>query len=90
MLKRATQDRGVPTQAVDTEDEIEQCSDHRNEPDETNPRDSGAGIPLVKDSMTSRRERKQERNGRKKNVPGVASQIPEVRHINYSGASFGL
>ena len=84
MLESTAQHRRVPPQTVNTEHEIQQCSDNRGQPDETHPGDRRSRIPLIKDGMPSRGKREQQRHGRKNDVPGVVSQMPEGRH-NYNG-----
>ena len=68
-VRRAPQENGPAPDPVDTEDEVKQTSDERDEPDDADPEEGSARIALVKNGVDGGDGRHDERDGRRYVVP---------------------
>jgi hypothetical protein len=56
-LEVAAQKGCLAAKTVDSEDEIQESTNQRHQPNETDPRDSRAGIPLVQNGVSGGEKR---------------------------------
>ncbi len=75
-FEAAPQQDGLAADAIDSQDEVERRPGQRHQPDEANPRNSRARVPLVEDRVPGGHQRQQHVQANQRDFPDVMGEVP--------------